>query len=280
MSDLASLAILLDAPLQAWGVSSRYQRRETEAFPVKSGLVGLLAAALGVDKNAADEPGQIASLAGFLVTAYRVPKTVRSPVFRLVDFHTVGGGYDKDASTFEKLSIPRKASGPPFGTVLTRRAYLTDSRFAAVFTGDANAIRSCREALDDPRWGIWFGRKACLPALPLSPVVGDSPEAALATLLARLSLWDGGETIDAETLERWEEPEIADRAEGDFFLNDAPVSFKERHFVERAVRHRRPVSRSAGEIGGSMNVSEAFFEALPDGGEGTIDETQDTKGEP
>lgn len=279
MSDLASLAILLDAPLQAWGVSSRYQRRETEAFPVKSGLVGMLAAALGIDKHAADESGQIASLTGFLVTTYRVPKTVRSPVVRLVDFHTVGGGYDKDASKFEKLSIPRKASGPPFGTVLTRRAYLTDSRFAAVFTGDANAIRSCREALDDPRWGVWFGRKACLPALPLSPVVGDSPEAALASLLARISEWDGGEAIDPKSLECWEEPAVADRAQGDFFLNDAPVSFKERHFVERPVRHRRPNRKSAGRIAGSMNVSDAFFDSLPDGGEGTMDETEDTRGE-
>lgn len=275
MSDLASLAILLDAPLQAWGVSSRYQRRETEAFPVKSGLIGLLAAALGIDKQAPDESDKISLLTGFRVTAYRVPKTVKSSVVRLVDFHTVGGGYDKNASTFEKLSIPRKASGPPFGTVLTRRSYLTDSRFAAVFTGDANAIRSCGEALDDPRWGIWFGRKACLPALPLSPVVGESPEGVLASLLARLSAWDGGAAIDPETLERWEEPEVADRAEGDFFLNDSPVSFKDRLFVERPVRHRRPVKRSGARIAESMSVSEAFFEALTDEAVDTREEIED-----
>ena len=33
MSDTAYLALLLDAPLQSWGFSSRFQRRTTELHP-------------------------------------------------------------------------------------------------------------------------------------------------------------------------------------------------------------------------------------------------------
>ena len=55
MSDPAALAFVLDSPLQSWGVDSRYQQRDTAAFPTKSGLLGLLAAALGIDKNAPEE---------------------------------------------------------------------------------------------------------------------------------------------------------------------------------------------------------------------------------
>lgn len=260
MSETAALAILIDAPLQAWGVSSRYQRRETESFPVKSGLVGLLAAALGIDKHALAEDERIKPLTLLRSTVYRVPK--KSSVSRLVDFHTVGGGYDKDASTFEKLSIPRKASGPPFGTVITRRTYLTDARFAAVFAGDAATIREAALALTNPVWGVWFGRKACLPALPLSPVVAASSEAVLAALLSRLAEWEGGEAHDPTTLERWEEPESPDSAEGDFFLPDAPVSFGARSFTDRPVRHFRGVGASRPDLEPESD-SEAFFDSIP-----------------
>lgn len=270
MSDTASLAILLDGPMQAWGVSSRFQRRETEAFPVKSSLVGLLAAAMRIDKLEIGEAERLVPLAALRVDAYRLPKpnskvSAKShDVQRLVDFHTIGGGYDKDASAMEKLSIPRKASGPPFGTVITRRTYLTDARFVAVFTGDAATIGSAAASLANPAWGVWFGRKACLPALPLSPTVAPTSDEALGLLLSRVAEWDEREALDPATLECWQEPETTDPAEGDFFLHDAPLSFKERALAVRPVRHKRAKKRVSGRHAGALNVTEAFFEALPE----------------
>lgn len=272
MSETTSLAILLDAPLQAWGSSSRFQRRETEAFPVKSALVGLLAAALRIDKHDDDEAERLAPLAALRTTVYRLPKIrphdlrgTPLDVQRLVDFHTIGGGYDKDASPMEKLSIPRKAAGPPFGTVITRRAYLTDARFAAVFTGDGDTIRAVASALADPAWGVWLGRKACVPALPLSPTVAPTPDGALAGLLARLAEWEAGDPLDPASLDCWEEPETTDPAEGDFFLHDTPLSFKDRTFAARPVRYRRAEEKTPGRFAGSLQVTEAFFDALPPG---------------
>ena len=46
----AAVGLVLDAPLQSWGVDSRFQRRGTNAHPSKSAVLGLLAAALGIDK--------------------------------------------------------------------------------------------------------------------------------------------------------------------------------------------------------------------------------------
>ena len=37
-----SLAFYLDAPLQSWGASSKFQHRQTNSFPTKSAVVGLL----------------------------------------------------------------------------------------------------------------------------------------------------------------------------------------------------------------------------------------------
>src|SRR5437867_8366107 len=46
---------MFDAPLQSWGFASRFQRRTTGLHPTKSGVVGLLCAALGAAKGSATE---------------------------------------------------------------------------------------------------------------------------------------------------------------------------------------------------------------------------------
>jgi CRISPR system Cascade subunit CasD len=248
MSEHTALAFLIDAPLQSWGSSSRFQRRDTEGFPTKSALVGVLAAALGIDKNGKDEAERLASLTGLGVTVYRLPCFDSPTVERLSDFHTIGGGYEKGASPMEKLSISQKASGAPFGTVITRRTYLTGARFIAVFFGETPVVRSAATALENPKWGVWFGRKTCLPAMPLTPITASTNTEAVQYLLSKIRQWEQEtnrkSTIhdppNPDELERWEEPMAADSAEGDFFLHDLPLAFGKREFHVRPVRHVRP----------------------------------------
>ena len=42
-----TLLLRLAAPMQSWGVASKYTTRDTAMGPSKSGVIGLLAAALG-----------------------------------------------------------------------------------------------------------------------------------------------------------------------------------------------------------------------------------------
>lgn len=248
MSETATLAFLIDAPLQSWGASSRFQRRDTEGFPTKSALIGVLAAAFGIDKQNTNEAEQLAPLASLRLIVYRLPREGRLPVERLSDFHTIGGGYDKGASTMEKMSIPKKASGAPFGTVITRRTYLTGARFIAAFTGEAVFVRSLADALENPRWGVWFGRKTCIPAMPLAPAVAPTNSEAVQCLVRRVREWESetgrkpsvSKDLAPAALEHWEEPSQADATEGDFFLHDHPLTFGERGFHARPVRHVRP----------------------------------------
>ena len=56
---MAVLLLRLSAPLQAWGTeNSKFEIRKTGREPSKSGIVGLLAAALGIRRN---EPESSAS---------------------------------------------------------------------------------------------------------------------------------------------------------------------------------------------------------------------------
>lgn len=42
------LLLWLEGPLQSWGHDSRFGRRETLHFPTKSGVLGMVCAALGL----------------------------------------------------------------------------------------------------------------------------------------------------------------------------------------------------------------------------------------
>ena len=44
---MSVLLVRLAGPMQSWGSQSRFSHRDTEREPTKSGVVGLLSAALG-----------------------------------------------------------------------------------------------------------------------------------------------------------------------------------------------------------------------------------------
>lgn len=234
-SDRHALAILLDAPLQSWGVNSRFQQRGTENHPSKSALLGMLAAAMGIDKHAPGEREALAPLAALVLTTYRIPRSEmpNQRLFRrLTDFHTIGGGYDR-TDPAQKRNISRKASGGMSTTVVTRREYLLEARFIAVFEGEKELLEKVAASLQDPVWGVWLGRKTCLPGRPLSPVIRATRRAAFETLLLKM---DGQTEADPEKFDRMEEG----TGEGAFMNPDQPKSYGERDFESRSMIHRRP----------------------------------------
>ena len=85
------LALYLRAPLQSWGASSKFGDRGTLDAPTRSGLLGMIAAACGVDKN--DEVRDREWLARAASLSFTVVSFRRGD--RMTDYHTVGGGFDE-----------------------------------------------------------------------------------------------------------------------------------------------------------------------------------------
>ncbi|HVR37415.1 MAG TPA: type I-E CRISPR-associated protein Cas5/CasD [Methylomirabilota bacterium] len=218
------LAFLLDAPMQSWGTTSRFQRRGTNHHPSKSALAGMIAAAMGLEKGTDAERETLAAIAELRVITVVLPRTDRRgkslPMQRLRDYHTVGGGFDRKS---DPQSIPRKAKGGPGdNATVTEREYLTDTRFSVMLEareGDTSLLERIRLALLDPVWGVWFGRKCCLPGRPLSPRLTDSRDAAFAAMLTTA----GFEGRDIAEFER--EEEVDNPVEADAAFDDQPVSF-------------------------------------------------------
>lgn len=215
----AFLTLYFDAPLQSWGYQSRFDRRTTLSYPTRSGIVGLVSAAMGRDWGDSD----------WLVTLDMLNLSVL--VFRkggrLLDFHTVGGGYDRKTQEF---SIPHtvagKLRGPGKETVPTEREYLEDARFGAILEGSRVLLEQIAVALDNPRWGVWLGRKACIPAARICEglfATGAEAEARLVTVA-------GGHPVQHIR-------ETTDFAEGNDTLMDRPLSFQNdrRAFAPRRV---------------------------------------------
>lgn len=239
MSPKPCLALLLDGPLQSWGFASRFTRRTTALHPTKSGVIGLLAAALGIDKYGADEAAHIARLAALKCTSVTLPKRRGDdelPMLRLSDYHTIGGGYD---SKTERMKMPRKANGSSPDTVLSERHYLLDARFGVLLTGESDLLAEIATALQDPRWGLWLGRKCCIPASPLLVGLCSSPDEALKTLLSRSGL---DEALPLTHFDHVIENPAEGTADAEW-LTDQPVAFGaalgERHAPRRVLQVRR-----------------------------------------
>ncbi|UWM49670.1 type I-E CRISPR-associated protein Cas5/CasD [Streptomyces carpaticus] len=162
------LLLRLSGPLQSWGEHSHYNDRDTARFPTRSGVIGLLAAALGRRRG---EP---------LDDLVRLSLTVRAdrPGVVLTDFHTVGGGLPPSGTV--TTAEGKKRSGGT-GTLVTRRDYLADAAFTVAITGmdnntqDAETLSRCARALNSPQWPLYLGRRSCAPEGPVLLGLTDDP---------------------------------------------------------------------------------------------------------
>ena len=208
------LALFLDAPLQSWGYGSRFDYRTTLSFPTRSGIMGMICAAMGIDRNDAG------SLRQFDATGMK--SFTFSQNGRLVDFHTVGGGFDPKS---ERRHMVRRANNATPETVVTHREYLTHTRFGVILDGPETLIRRIAGALRHPRWGIWLGRKSCVPASPICQGVFADEQGAL----DRLKQVAGTEEI------RRVVSESTNFDGGVDTLMDVPLDFAKRRFAPRRI---------------------------------------------
>ena len=231
MPSEACLALLLDGPLQSWGHSSRFERRTTALHPTRSAVFGLIAAALGIDKQGSAEAAQLARFSALRLTMVTLPRRSRRegdlPMQRLEDYHTVTG--------------IRRASGKVAedATVQTYRHYLLDARFGVLLEGPAALLNEIAAALRNPKWGVWLGRKCCLPASPV--LVGVKPDQPRAwSELLRRAGYSG-----AETLAQFDRVvEVAAGHSGADIIEDTPIAFGNPIGERHAPRwiHRLPKS--------------------------------------
>lgn len=228
---MAYLGIWLEAPLQSWGYDSRFGRRATLNFPTKSGVLGLFLCALGKGGAQAEWLSRW-NKANMTVLAYNRSDTdghllEKAPL--LEDFHMVGSAYDS-SNPWENLFIPKMQDGKKSkgsGAKITHRSYLQDMAFAVIIQAERDSIEEVSQALVEPVWDLYLGRKTCAPTDLIYRGVFDTEHEAedFFDTLAR----EKDRVIGFKVIEG--------KGEGEYFtLRDVPVQMgTEKKYSERIV---------------------------------------------
>ena len=174
------LVFLLHAPLGSMGGVAVGEHRAGFDRPGKSAILGLMAAALGIDRS--DETAHAVLAGGYGLGLGEVASGRL-----LFDYHTAQTPPQRKNRRFatrrEELSVD------DLGTMLSVREYRTDPAFLVVlWAGEAPRwnLSQFAEALRRPRFALYFGRKACPLGGPLDPrvVEAEDPRSAIQTYLA------------------------------------------------------------------------------------------------
>lgn len=226
-----TLLLRLVGPMQSWGLSSRFSERDTGLEPSKSGVVGILAAALGrsreepVDDLAALRMGVRADKEGVL--AY--------------DYHTAAAGGAQRGVVQADGTLN---SDPQRGVSTSRRFYLQDAAFLVGLEGDdVDHLLALDRALRIPVYPIGLGRRSHVPSCP---VAMEGPSGAGVRRHTDLRQALAAEPWPVAYLPQWQRRRIVEDdtrviledGEGAIVRPDQPVgaAFATRVFGPRTVR--------------------------------------------
>lgn len=219
---MSTLLLRLEGPMQSWGTQSRFSVRDTGMEPSKSGVLGVLCAALGRPR---EEP--LADLA-----ALRMGVRVDHQGVLRREYQTSGGTHLRG----DNYGIVT-ADGKSRRASQSSRYYLADASFLVGLEGDEGLLRQLDAALAAPVWQLSLGRKAFVPSVPIR-LPDDPPDGPG---IVELSLREALESYP------WPEPRRdepaadlrlvleVDNPQGAEVRQDLPISFAERQFGLRYV---------------------------------------------
>lgn len=177
------LLLWFEAPLQSWGFDSKFGRRDSLKFPTRSGVLGLLCAALGYS---GEQTEFLSSMSKYsqLVISYNRLNAKNEKVFSeplLMDFQMVGSGYD-DQDPWQSLLIPKTSEGKKAvggGSKMTYRYYLQDARFAVIMQCSPFEVNTFASAFQNPIYDLYLGRKNCVPTEFICQGIFESEDQAI-----------------------------------------------------------------------------------------------------
>ena len=239
------LVFTLAAQIASFGGLAGHERRGSDSWPGRSALIGLLGAARGTRRD--DDAGQTALAAlGFAVGAYATGVPLR-------DYHTVQTvpqKFKRPATRAQALALAGDQGD--LNTVITLRDYRCGVLFAvAVWDGNGDGgamLADLQEALRQPRFTLYLGRKSCPLSSPVLPRLVDAEDPAQALGKAKLPAWYPPSTGPSFIASEWPR-DIAGFERTEEWRHDEPLDRGQWHFAARQVRMHRPTRGDAGATG-------------------------------
>ncbi|MBQ3334689.1 MAG: type I-E CRISPR-associated protein Cas5/CasD [Eubacteriaceae bacterium] len=167
---MQTLLLRLAGPMQSWGVESKYDERRTLTEPNKSGVLGMIAAALG--RSRGDSLDDLLKLrfgvrvdkAGQIERDYQIVHNLNDAKKSKTEevFLSYGQAYKKNHNSSKETST------------LTNRYYIADGIFLVGLESDDEVfLKSIEYALKHPIYHMFLGRRSYPPTLPLVMGIRD-----------------------------------------------------------------------------------------------------------
>ncbi len=148
-------------PLFAAGDTAVGEYRPSFSYPTKSGILGLVAGAMGIRREEDARLAELAEAVSFSVLVFAPGRILR-------DFHTVQ--FPSSRTGQYQFTRREELLRDGLNTIVSTRDYRQDVLFRVALTSkDKGLLERIREALERPRFAPYLGRKSCPPALPFCP---------------------------------------------------------------------------------------------------------------
>ncbi|MFH1113943.1 MAG: type I-E CRISPR-associated protein Cas5/CasD [Pseudomonadota bacterium] len=229
MTDYALMEIY--GPMASWGEIAVGEIRATATRPSRSAIIGLLGAALGVER---DDQNALQ----FMVDAYRFAVQVDNQGTLIRDFHTWQVPKRKKGVKWETRKEELEAE--EIGTGLSRRDYCCDAVYIvclwSVVDNPPFTLQAIKQAVERPRYVLYLGRKSCPPGLPVTVTIVSAESVREAFSQARM---DAPEDLlekirGKKPLFFWDDaPHIGMLPQDTFTRRDVPLNRRAWQFTER-----------------------------------------------
>jgi len=237
------LVFRLYAPLASWGEIAVGESRHTANYPSKSALIGLLGAALGIERDDEERQQRLQQGYAFAVELFTAGSLLR-------DYHTAQVPDSVGKFTYRTRRDELVLGKARLGTILSSREYRSDALALASVRALDNtpyALAEIQEKLLKPVFHLYLGRKSCPLAAPLNPQL----------LAGQPNLFAAFKAYQHKPLLPTFKPETDGMTERDLYWLGSP---KDRHYywegtsedfsdsldltrMQTRIRHDQPLSR-------------------------------------
>lgn len=171
MKNSKKLKLVCSAMLQSWRIRSLGpSQRYTELAPTKSGIIGMIACALGYERD--DKRIDVLTNSTELYLDVKnsgsmLESSTINSIDTLIDYQTV---MDKEKG------MPTANGGRLYSATLIDKEYLVGRRFVLYLISDEETLNKIQAALKAPVWQYYLGSKCCIPAEPVSQGISEIKE--------------------------------------------------------------------------------------------------------
>ena len=235
------------APIVSWGEIAVGGERQSSRHPSKSAIIGLIAAALGIKREEEELLNSLSDNLGIAVQLHSGGQILK-------DFHTVQVPRSKSKVVYHTRREELLGFDEKDNAIISRREYRCDAlSVIAVYLKNEKSefsLEKIEGALREPSFHQYFGRKSCVPALPLAPLLIEKSNLKEAFVVFKvkfpLSVNDRSSAGLQKVFSEYPQKTLYESKVSYFWEEGVVAGLEPLHIVER---YDQPLSRKRWQFG-------------------------------